>query len=64
MRDSAALFVAVGANWCELLQAVRTRKNLSALELPEVDSPDLPTRSYELLGQGKIQGSVGMVYRY
>ena len=61
---AAALFVAVGANGRELLHAVRTRKILSALELPEADSLDLPTRSYELLGKGKIQGSVGTVYRY
>ena len=61
---AVALFVAVGANWRELLHAVRTRKILTALELPEADSLDLPTRSYELLGKGKIQGSVGTVYRY
>ncbi|MFM0092894.1 hypothetical protein PQR46_39155 [Paraburkholderia sediminicola] len=53
-----------GANWHELLHAVRTRKILTALELPEADSLDLPTSSYELLGKGKIQGSVGTVYRY
>ncbi len=61
---AVALFVAVGANWRELLHAVRTRKILTALKLPEADSLDLPTRSYELLGKGKIQGSVGTVYRY
>jgi hypothetical protein len=61
---AVALFVAVGANCRELLHAVRTQKILSALELPEADSLDLPTRSYELLGKGKIQGSVGTVYRY
>ena len=61
---AAALFVAVGANGRELLHAVRTRRILTVLELPEADSLDLPTRSYELLGKGKIQGSVGTVYRY
>ena len=61
---SVALFVAIGANWRELLHALRTRKILTALELPEADSLNLPTRSYELLGKGKIQGSVGTVYRY
>lgn len=61
---AVALFVAVGANWRELLHAVRTRKILTALELPGADSLDLPTRSYELLGKGKVQGSVGTVYRY
>ncbi|MFL9885185.1 hypothetical protein PQR66_19235 [Paraburkholderia agricolaris] len=61
---AVALFVAVGANWRELLHAVRTRKILTALELPEADSLDLPARSYELLGKGKVQGSVGTVYRY
>ncbi|MBU7438560.1 hypothetical protein [Paraburkholderia fungorum] len=61
---SVALFVAIGANWRELLHALRTRKILTALELPEADSLNLSTRSYELLGKGKIQGSVGTVYRY
>ena len=61
---AVALFVAIGANWRELLHALRTRRILSALELPEADSLDLPTRSYELLGKGKVQGSVGTVYRY
>ncbi|MFM0204412.1 hypothetical protein PQR53_31715 [Paraburkholderia fungorum] len=61
---AVAFFVAVGANWRELLHAVRTKKILSELGLPDADSLDLPTRSYELLGKGKIQGSVGTVYRY
>ncbi|MFM0030999.1 hypothetical protein PQR70_32775 [Paraburkholderia madseniana] len=61
---AVALLVAIGANWRELLHALRTRKILAALELPEADSLDLPTRSYELLGKGKIQGSVGTVYHY